>query len=281
MRPVRPPTPVECAGAGAPLPCPAMRPRQTRRVALAATASAALLLSAGCGDGDGRPPVGVPWNGDFETGNTRQWKGERGGSGRQTVANDRIRVIRNPVRQGRYAARFEVRRGDRWRDSGGNRAELLHWTAEREGDRRQYEWSTRFAEDYPITRRGFQIVTQWHANEGGTQPPLFIFVSGDQIGLKSVRSSASGRPEPSRVLWRAPLARGSWHGFRLRVRWSSDPRRGRVTLYHNGRLVLRDARVATLIPGTINYLKQGLYRSDDISGTGVVYHDGMRVRRIA
>lgn len=250
-----------------------------RRAALAALASLVVLLGAAC-QGDGKPPRGVPWVGDFETGNLSQWKNRTSGPGIQRVAGDRIRVVRSPVIQGRYAARFEVRTGDRWRDSSGNRAELQHWTAESEGDRRQYTWGTMFAPDFPSTRQGFQIVTQWHATSPGSQPPLFIFASGDEIGLKTVPTTASGKPRSSRTLWRAPMARGTWHRFRLRVTWSSNRRIGRISLWHNGRLVVRRARAQTLIPGNVNYLKQGLYRSDDIQGVGVVYHDAMRAIRV-
>lgn len=229
------------------------------------------------------PPGALLWRGGFETGDLFQWKLEDGGLGAQDVAPDRIRVVQDPVRDGRYAARFEVRQGDQWRESSGDRAELIHWTAESQGDARWYGWSTMFAEDYPYDdRNGWQIWTQWHSTGSAAQPPLYFFASGDTIGLKSVAFDANGSALESVTHWRAEMDRGDWHDLRLHVEWSADPERGSITLWHDGELVVPTTRLATLAPdGAANYLKQGLYRSPDIPQTAVIFHDAMVMTRDA
>ena len=226
---------------------------------------------------DGRIPGTIVWAGNFETGDLEQWRNEDGDySGAQTVSDDRIQVVDDPVDEGRYAARVEVRQGDEWLGSGGNRAELRHFTGENEGDEKWYGWSTMFADDYPATD-GYQIFTQWHATEGGTQPPVIFDVSDEEIQLRTVESDADGNPSDSVTHWSVPLERGVWHRFAAHVKWSSDPDVGFIELWYDGEQVLPPTRVATLIPGYANYLKQGLYRDDAIEPTAVLYHDGMTV----
>jgi hypothetical protein len=213
---------------------------------------------------------GVPLRrADLETGDLTQF------DGLQQVAADRIQVVASPVAEGVWAARFEVRLGDQWQSSTGNRAEVVIQTNEIEGDERWYQWNTMFAPDYPFVDTGFQIVTQWHATAGSSQPMLILFASGDHLGFKTVESTADLKPTPSVVHWRGPLKRGSWHAFRLHVVWSANPAVGSVELWHNGVKVVGPVSVATMIPGQGVYLKQGLYRSATHTAVGVVHHDGL------
>lgn len=258
-----------------------------RRTVLAGSVLVLLLMTLiACSDESDRdgalgplsdPPGAVIWQGGFETGDLTEWQTDDGDVGAQVVAEDRIRVVEDPTRDSRFAARFEVRQGDQWRDASGDRAELIHWTAEAEGDERWYSWSTRFAEDYPYDdENGWQIWTQWHSTGSATQPPLYFFASGDEIGLKTVYFDEGGRAEQAVTHWVADMDRGEWHDLRLRVTWSADPERGSIELWHNGEQVVPPTTVPTLGPdGAINYLKQGLYRSPDISEPAVVFHDAM------
>ena len=99
---------------------------------------------------------------DFETGDLRQWDGV------QRVAPDRIQVVEDPVEQGRYAARFEVRDGDNPIDEN-DRAEVQLATDEAEGDVRWYGWSTMFAPGFPSSD-AFQVVTQWRPRGPTARP---------------------------------------------------------------------------------------------------------------
>jgi Polysaccharide lyase len=189
-------------------------------------------------------------------------------------------VVERPVAQGRYAARFEVRRGDRWRDSTGDRAELARDLGDREGVVRRYSWWTMFDRRYPYdATHGWQIFTQWHSTRPGrVQPMVYLYASGDEIGLKTVESDAEGRPRPSVTRWRGPMRRGVWQRFAVQVRWSADAAQGQVTLWVDGRRVAAVRHVRTLVPGYGAFLKQGLYRSDRIVPPAVVFHDGLVAR---
>ena len=176
-----------------------MRARSPRRqpAALVGALIAGILTVAGCGplaeDGGGRvddsrgaaldePRHRTPGveraRADFETGDLRQW------DGLQRVADDRIQVVTDPVDQGRFAGRFEVRDGDN-PIGFGDRAEVQLATDESEGDDRWYAWSTMFDRSFP-TSDAWQVVTQWHASSDGP-PPLAFYVE-PASGSASIRS---------------------------------------------------------------------------------------------
>ena len=213
------------------------------------------------------------FRGDFETGGLGQW------GGLQRVATDRITVVRSPVRQGSYAARFEVRNGDN-PIGYGDRAEVQALTGESEGDERWYSWSTMLAADYPSSS-AWQVITQWHATVDGS-PPLGFYVSGDNILLEANRYSGPGGSIGTSTIWRGPARRGQWQDIKMHVKWSGSDSVGFVELWIDGaRQTFDDGSthraIRTLVPGADAYLKQGLYRQSGVPGTGVVYHDGLQV----
>ena len=79
--------------------------------------SAALLLTATVLFSARPIAAEVIWRGDFETGTTEQWRGT-------ATKNDRVKVMTDPVRAGKYALQIDgsnaARRGDR------DRIELQH-----------------------------------------------------------------------------------------------------------------------------------------------------------
>jgi hypothetical protein len=243
-------------------------------LAAAVTIAAAMALLPGLRATDGAPARGAHRL-DFETGDLSQFDSA------QRAGDDRLRVVRRPRRQGRYAARFEVRAGDTQAATTGIRAELI---AERDGGRmvsageeRWYRWSTMFSRSYPLSE-DWQTFVQWK-NDGTGSPPLAMTVNGDEILL------SGGNQNAFHEFWRAPIERHRWHDFVAHIRWSPNERRGFVELWHNGRHVVPRTRTATLyrddedgqpIP---NYLKIGLYRSSAIRSTQVLYHDGLVVAR--
>ena len=210
-------------------------------------------------------PSRVIWRGDFEPGDLSQW------DTKQRVADDRIRVVGSPTRQGNSAGRFEVREGDNVGD-GAPRSELALLSRRdvccREGDERWYRWQTMFAQDFPSHPDRFIDFMQFKKDGEGSGPVTFM-VWGEQMELR-----ANG------THWAAPLRRGQWEDFVFHVKWSPDPSVGFIELWHNGQRALPRKFMLTLdrdqngnaIPA---YLKQGLYRSDDFTETGILYHDGM------
>jgi polysaccharide lyase-like protein len=83
----------------------------------------------------------------------------------------------------------------------------------------------------------------------------------------------------------AILARGTWHDFRLEVKWALA--NGYVKVWHNGQVVQEVTGIQTLFPTRANstvagtaYPKMGLYRKAvALNQTFVLYHD--QVRRLA
>ncbi|HSP77324.1 MAG TPA: polysaccharide lyase, partial [Myxococcaceae bacterium] len=200
------------------------------------------------------------WKGDFETGNLSQWDRT------QSVASNRLLVVSEPVREGQYALKVTVKKGDDPIDASGNRNELLSLRFEEPGSEYFYKWSTLFPASFPRSPK-WQMFTQWHHEGSSGSPPVELYVVDDEMRLRVGGSSGT-------VVWRAPLQREQWNDFILHVQWSSDPKVGFIELYHDGELVLPRTRVATQYKGDRNYLKVGLYRDASISPEGVIFHDG-------
>lgn len=202
--------------------------------------------------------AGVVWRGDFETGDRSQY------SGAQMVSADRLQVVSSPVAEGHYALKATVKQGDDPINSSGNRNELVYQGHEAVGSEYYYRWKVMFAPDFPSVRT-WQLFTQWHHDGCCGSPPVAFFVYGEEIRL-----TMSDTITP----WTMPLTRGVWHEFIFHVKWSPDPAVGFIELWHNGEKVLAKRNLATSYAGMGIYLKLGLYRSDTVTQTGVVYHDG-------
>ncbi|WP_208729954.1 heparin lyase I family protein, partial [Corallococcus exercitus] len=202
----------------------------------------------------------IIWKGDFETGNTSQWTRQ------QSVANSRLQVVTDVVRDGRYALKATVKQGDDPINASGNRNELLYLTHETQGKEYYYKWSTLFPSNYPV-HDSWQVITQWHQEGCCGSPPLEFFVRGDKINLR-----VGGNTTP--VLWQTSIDKGNWHDFVLHVKWSSDKKAGFVELWHNGEHVLPKTYGANQFGKDLNYLKMGLYRDDAIKPEGTIFHDG-------
>ena len=217
-------------------------------------------------------PGGFVWRGDYETGDLSQWSGAV-----QRVADERIAIVEDPVQQGQFAARFEVRPGEDPLGNFGDRAEVQSGELVHEGDERWYEWSTFFPEDYPSEpQEVWQVFAQWHSVMEGV-PPVSMEVSGDSIRLLTSRHDAEGNRLTPFVVerWSGPVERGRWRTFKLRVVWSGDDATGSVALWVDGEPVLKETSTRTMYPGSANFFKQGLYRCACTESTAVIYHDGM------
>ncbi|WP_224243036.1 polysaccharide lyase [Hyalangium gracile] len=200
------------------------------------------------------------WRGDFETGNTSQWTRQ------QSVASDRLLVVSDVVREGRYALKATVKKGDNPINASGNRNELLYLSRETPGLDYFYKWSTLFPQGYPSVNK-WQVFAQWHQDGCCGSPPLEFYLVGEEMRLRVGGSSG-------KILWRAPLKRGQWNDFVLHVKWSPNPKVGFVELYKDGQMVVPRTMVATQFGNEKNYLKLGLYRDASITQTASVYHDG-------
>jgi hypothetical protein len=194
------------------------------------------------------------------------------------------------VRQGKFAARFEVRQGDH--PSGmccGDRAEVSGQSAVEadEGDDLWYQWSSAFENGFPADG-GWYTISQWHAKLDGV-PPVQLASQGDgrwglivQVWDSPDQQSAVFKP------WSTPVVTGQWTDIKLHIRWTASDD-GFIELWVDGvPQTFTDApcagqtrcTVKTLRPqGGGVYFKQGLYRKDTIESPGVVYHDGFSFAR--
>jgi hypothetical protein len=254
-----------------------------RRARLAAFASLALLATpmamqnaAAAVPGGLDIPGNILRTGDYNTGSLSQW------SGSQKSQPYSLTVQSDDVREGGYAARFEVRNGDN-PIGYGDRAEVQASTGESEGKDRWYSWSTKFDASFP-SYTNWQVVSQWHAEADGS-PPIGFYAYGDQLIIQANRFAAPGVPLSTEIIWRGPMRRGEWQDIKIHVHWSGSDSVGFVELWiDNVRQTFDDGTqrryVRTLYPGYGAYFKQGLYRQSGVSGTGVIYHDGLQVTQV-
>ena len=215
---------------------------------------------------------GATFVGDFETGNLSRW------TLIQRAASDRIRAVTATdsgarPRQGSYMGRFEVR-DECTGDSCDERSEVT-WG---EADDLHFEAGT---EDYI----GFS--TRWEGNfvcPPADRHSLFLQPKAGEgsptFSLENRGCETRLRDEGDHTV--APLTRDVWHDFVVHVRWSTDPAVGFIRIYHKlagdptyARRI--DRRSHTLNENGAAYLKLGYYRDPDVTGTSVIYHDGLRV----
>ncbi len=250
----------------------AAAPAPTAPVALAATSTAGAPTTGRDG-----VPVGsrTLFTGDWETGDFSQWEtcqsALTNGDCRQVGRGDRTMSIVPDARQGRAAARFDIREGDVPDFGGGERSEVMSsapGAVVREGDERWYQWSMKLPADFENPTGVWFIVMQWHS-EGNGSPPLAINI-GDggtvDVGGDGVPSA------PRRTL--GPVRRGEWVDYTLHVKFSNDAGGGFVEGWENGRQTVPRTARATMVDDS-NYLKAGIYR--DTGPATSVTLDGLQV----
>jgi hypothetical protein len=184
----------------------------------------------------------VIWRGDFETGDTKQWKG---------APKAGITIVKDPVRDGKYALRIDgsnaAKKGNR------DRIELQHQPAPpgtAEGTERYFAWSVYLPKkltDAPHSLGYFETRNTWSQ--------LMAFeVKGEDI-LFTTRV-------PYKRHWdgKGKLTAGKWHDFVLHVLWSRDAKKGFVELRFDGEKVVPLTKTATLRDENVAFFQIGLFR---------------------
>jgi hypothetical protein len=248
---------------------------------------AAAASSACSGDASERGEAGtratrVVWTGDYESGDFSQWEGIL----REPESPGTARIVRKPVAQGQYAARFVM--GPQTSFTG-SRIEAHQGNVETSGgvygSETWYRWAQFVPSGATFARHAsFNHLVQWHPNtpcfgaalsvNGLAQPPrrLVFNVRGGEI----LRYGGSCDLRYERAFDLGPLPRDRWLRFRLHIKWSADPSEGFVELWMNGGRKIELTYLATAPPGVGHFVRQGIYRFRCTCRT-VVYGDSMTV----
>jgi hypothetical protein len=240
---------------------------------------AAVVAAASPAAADAKRHRATLFNGDFDTGRLNQWHVQR-------AAGSRVRIVRRPRTEGRFAARFRVAPGDVVNpgSGSGHRAEVYTRGAEehfpdRQGAVRYYGWCSYLPRKYPSIDK-WQLISQWK-NKGSGQAPIFLRLQRHHGYLMAENEDHRS----TGTVWSGPMAPGRWHSFVLRVKYGPTPRTGSIAFWSDGVQVLQRTPRATMLfdringGGLPNYWKLGLYRSGDIDVRQTIYHDGAFVGR--
>jgi len=185
----------------------------------------------------------VIWRGDFETGTTGQWRG--------APKTDSVRVVTDPVREGKYALRIDgtnaARRGNR------DRIELQHQPeppGTAEGTERYFGWSVFVPKK--LTAGGHAL--GYFETRNSWRQLMSFEVHGEDI-LYSTRV-----PYARRWSGTGKLTPGRWHDFALHVLWSRDPAKGFVEVWYDGQQVVPRVMTGTLLDENVVFFQIGLMR---------------------
>ncbi len=262
----------------------------TRKLILALVLLAPALPAAAQTDPD------VIWKGDFDDGASSLAghcnAGDNQWCNTQTMRAQQIQVVADPVAQGRYAARFEVKFGDVFSYYSDSRSLMTGpdslW--ENEGNERWYRWQALWPQGWvgsypkwdelsnPAARSSAGSLVVWHhdANGGVEQgsAPLYIGADDNNLWLCLVDQATSNCRENITL---APLQRSHWHDFILHARWSPDASVGFLEMWIDGANVLPKHFAPNMYPGMRNYLVVGLYRNGRIGDPNLLYPNGTHV----
>jgi len=198
----------------------------------------------------------VIWRGDFETGNTAQFRGAPKG--------DAITIVTEPVREGKYALRIDgtnaARRGTR------DRIEFQHQPAPpgtAEGTERYFGWSV-----YLPKKLTNNVHALGYFEARNVWRQLMSFeVRGEDI-LYSTRV-----PYAARWKGAGKFTPGRWHDFTVHVLWSRDPAKGFVEVWFDGEQVVPKSMTATLLDDNVAFFQLGLMRETiDVPETIIIDH---------
>ena len=221
-------------------------------------------------------PPPTSWNGNFETCDTSQYAFV------QTAAPDRITMRSDGAAQGLFYARFKALDDDIYplTPNFDPRAQLVSPRWLFTGTERWISWATRFPEDYPsIPPTGWLVFMQIHGPPYNGSPTIGFGTSGEYMNFERNVSYSFD------TAWQAPLVRGVWQYFTMRVNLAADTT-GFVELWLNGRQQVflpnggrRRLYMKTVEPDQLTgceldptlYRKKGMFESVTLDHDGVVF----------
>lgn len=207
---------------------------------------------------------------DAETGNPSQWC--------YVHSAVPVGVVTSPVRDGLFSFKVEVRDGVTI--FGTERSEYSNGPDDCAHHRYKLgeENYTAVSVFLPTTWPSYShwaLVMQFKGPHTGT-PPLQLSLRNNEWGIYG-----NGRISP-RPYWRiAPIQRGAWNDFVIRVKWSPDPTVGFFEVYYQGVVVIPKTFASTMYldagVATPLFLSVGYYRDSAGNTTALLYIDAVRV----
>jgi Polysaccharide lyase len=193
-------------------------------------------------------------------------------------------VVTKPVRDGSYAARFQLKRSDPDVNSS-KRSELAQAQVTPNGAERWYGFSILLPSSSfgQVDPRSAEIVAQWHHAANTGSPPLALGVLNGRWTIWQ-HWKVSGIVPVETGRWTDPTAHalGQWTDWVVHVTWSSGST-GSVEVWKDGQLVydVNGKNKDADDPGV--YMKFGIYKWDWKSNptrpvdNRVLFHDALRI----
>ena len=239
----------------------------------------------------------VSFKGDWENGltGTGNWRYI------ETMAANRFQLVTNPVRQGTYAARVEVRPGDDPINSSGERSEVSHMTdsmdnsiSEGESSGTQYfAFSVRLDSSWQDPVGGvdgpWAIVLQLHGPDVLGIPPAIAVSVQNGFNLFLHAGDLSNKAKYIDGIFpfaNSNLNLGGWVDLVMKVKFASDFT-GAVTVWRRDEGQTSYSKMlglegvptlqykSSLGPVGSHYWKHGLYRSEETAITNLLWLDGL------
>ncbi len=223
---------------------------------------------------------------DFERGTLSGWHKYK------LPADDSAEVVTSPVRAGKYAVRFQLRRPDRI-VAKGKRAELELLRAAELGRSYWYGFSIFLPADWEEDFKD-EVVAQWNAtadkhlkeNEKRS-PPLALRIRGTEWLITQRHDprplTPPGNTAPKRTLWKGPFDKGKWTDWVVNARWDWKGD-GSLRMWRNGELVVEETGPNTYNDRNGLRFKIGLYKpqwNEPTSTSAVtvrrIFHDEVRI----
>lgn len=193
---------------------------------------AALMPAVTAARSEGSAPA-VSWRGDLETGDISQWTTLQHEFDRPVAES--FEIVRSPVRQGAYAAKFTLRQG--YGPFGYNESvELIAGHVdESEGDERWYRWSTLFPPGWRAPY-GWGVFFQIYPRRSDIFfigcPPILFHVRQQTAHVVICTGNIDGEVEYRRTVpLLSTLSPGLWNDFLVHVRYATD-RSGIFEVWH-------------------------------------------------
>jgi Polysaccharide lyase len=202
------------------------------------------------------------FNGDFETGDFSQYLEVQTAPGRATI-------VKSPVAEGTYAARFERQVGDP-PAAGSSRTEAVPDPFFHAGETLYFRHLL-YLPFESIDWKHFLILCQWH-DASGDPPPLSLQTFAKE-GVKKLLIG-SGTQESIYYDFGIP---GSSEWFELVYRITFDVK-GSIEVWLNGKSLGEVREIDTLGTEPTNW-KLGNYRSSEAEGTTVIFQDGVMITK--